>query len=159
MTCWFFWKIEQSNFRKRTWQLTEKRTEKKNVAVKKRKLLKKKRKLIMLKKKIDKSEMKHMHTIDKKNMKKKLKLLKLKHLLLLIIIKWIFFFFRSHRINNEILLDMKKWNFYINIKLMFFQNRVSWIQCMITEFIMMIVNWIFSTILIEIRTFLIIALM
>ena len=129
--------------------------------LKNEKLLKKKRKLIMLKKKWKLINLKRNICIRliKKIWKKKLKLLKLKHLLLLIIIKWIFFFFRSHCMSNEILFDMKKWNFYINIKLMFFQNRVSWIQCMITEFIMMIVNWIFSTILIEIRTFLIIALM
>ena len=79
MTCWFFWKIEQSNFRKRTWQLTKKRTEKKNVAVKKRKIAEKKTKIDNVEKKIktDKSETKHMHTTDKKNMKKKIEIVKI----------------------------------------------------------------------------------
>ena len=73
MTCWFFWKTKQSNMRKRTKQLTEKRIEKKNVAVEKRKIVEKKTKIdnVEKKMKIDKSETKYMHTTDKKNMKKK----------------------------------------------------------------------------------------
>ena len=59
--------------RKRIKQLTEKRTEKKNVVIKKRKIAEKKTKINNVEKKMktDKSETKHMHTIDKKNMKKK----------------------------------------------------------------------------------------
>ena len=58
---------------KRTEQLTEKRTEKKNVAVEKRKIAEKKTKIDNVEKKMktDKSETKHMHTTDRKNMKKK----------------------------------------------------------------------------------------
>ena len=57
--------------------------------------------------KTNKFKTNHMNTINKKH-EKKLKLLNLKYLLVLIIIKRIFFLFRSHRMNNEILLNMKK---------------------------------------------------
>ena len=65
--------------RKRTKQLTEKRIEKKNVAVEKRKIAEKKTKINNVEKKmnIDKSETKHMYTIDKKNMKKKIEIVEI----------------------------------------------------------------------------------
>ena len=80
MTCWFFWKTKQSNIRKRTKQLIKKQIDEKNVAVKKRKIAEKKTKIdnVEKKMKIDKFETKHMHTTDKKNMKKKIEIVEIK---------------------------------------------------------------------------------
>ena len=52
---------------------------KKNIAVEKRKIAEKKTKIdnVEKKMKIDKFETKHMHTIDKKNMKKKIEIVKI----------------------------------------------------------------------------------
>ena len=64
---------------KRAEQLTEKQTEKKNIVVEKRKIAEKKTKIDNAEKKmkIDKFETKHMHTTDKENMKKKIKIVEI----------------------------------------------------------------------------------
>ena len=48
-----------------------------------------------------------MHTIDKKNMKKKIEIVKIETFTVVDYYQ-INFFFRSHRMSNEILFDMKK---------------------------------------------------
>ena len=96
---------------KRTKQLIKKRIEKKNVADEKWKIAEKKTKIDNTEKKMktDKFKTKHMHTIDKKNMKRKqIEVVEIETFIVVYHHQINFFFLRSHRMSNEILLDMKK---------------------------------------------------
>ena len=126
---------------------------KKNIAVKKRKIVEKKTK-------IDKSETKHMHTIDKKNMKKKIKTVEIETFIIADYyqINFFLFSFVSH--------EQRDFAWYEKMKCLH-QHQIDVFS---KSYFMNLMHdhWIYnddcqlnfcSTILIEIWTFLIIVLM